>query len=237
MQISVHLGIPDMLVDPKIGYEPQKAEVDIRVQCIREEVPHQRAPELQSRWHLVCLETMLDANNDIWIVNLEKEPVWNCLRNCTDIVGMESTEPNHEGDAERFGKRSRKKNKRQGFWKWSRKKERKKKDSNDHWLFTLRAVQEWEGEKSWIAESEPKVGLSGGKSKEKLHKNEKQNCNTTTNYKLQNVNIFQRIKHNFCIRIKQKAFTNLARKLGGNISDKRRGQLDAKNRDRVGSLE
>ena len=49
--------------------------------------------------------------------------------------------------------------------------------------------------------------------------------------------IFQRIKHNFCIRIKQKASTNLARKLGGNISDKRRGQLDAKNRDGVGSLE
>ena len=49
LQISVHLGIPDVLVDPKIGYEPQEAEVDIRVQCIREEVPHQRTLELQSR--------------------------------------------------------------------------------------------------------------------------------------------------------------------------------------------
>ena len=49
--------------------------------------------------------TMLDDNNDILlIVNLEKEPVWNRFRNCTDIVGMESTEPNHEGDAERFEK-------------------------------------------------------------------------------------------------------------------------------------
>ena len=55
---------------------------------------------------------MLDANNDIWIVNLEKEPVWNRIRNCTNIGGMEPTEPNHEGDAERFGKRSRKKNKK-----------------------------------------------------------------------------------------------------------------------------
>ena len=118
-----------------------------------------------------------------------------------------------------------------------KKSESEKNNSNDYGLFTLRAVQEWEGEKSWIAESEPKVGLSGGKSKEKLHKNEKQNSNTTTNYKLQNVNIFQRIKHNFCIRIKQKALTNLARKLSGYISDKRRGQLDAKNRDCVGSLE
>ena len=48
---------------------------------------------------------MLDDNNDILlIVNLEKEPVWYGVRNCTDIVGMESTEPNHEGNAERFGK-------------------------------------------------------------------------------------------------------------------------------------
>ena len=49
LQISVDLGIPDVLVDPKIGYEPQEAEVDIRVQCIREKVAHQRALELQSR--------------------------------------------------------------------------------------------------------------------------------------------------------------------------------------------
>ena len=55
---------------------------------------------------------MLDANNDIWIVDLEKEPVWNRIRNCTNIGGMESTEPNHEGDAEGFGKWSRKKNKK-----------------------------------------------------------------------------------------------------------------------------
>ena len=52
-----------------------------------------------------------------------------------------------------------------------------------------------------------------------------------------NCKISTSFRHNFCIRIKQKALTNLARKLGGNISDERRGQLDAKNRDCVGSLE
>ena len=44
-------------------------------------------------------------------------------------------------------------------------------------MFTLRAVQEWEGARSWKAESEPEVELSGSKNKEKLHKNEKQNSN------------------------------------------------------------
>ena len=120
LQISVHLWIPDVLVDPKIGYEPQEAEVDIRVQCIREEVPHQRALENQSRWILQLLGTMLDANNDILIVNLEKEPVWNRIRNCTNIGGMEPTEPNHEGDAERFGNDQEKRTKKEGFRKWSR---------------------------------------------------------------------------------------------------------------------
>ena len=59
---------------------------------------------------------MLDDNNDILlIVNLEKEPVWNCIRNCADIVRMEATEPNHEGNAEQFEKLSRKKNKKERF--------------------------------------------------------------------------------------------------------------------------
>ena len=91
---------------------------------------------------------MLDDNNDLLIVNLEKEPVWNRLRNCTDIVGMESTEPNHEGDAERLEKDQEKRTKKKDFESDQEKKERKKKDSNDPRLFTLRAVQEWEGEKS-----------------------------------------------------------------------------------------
>ena len=137
LQISVHLGIPDVLVDPKIWYEPQKAEVDIRVQCIREEVPHQRALELRSRWILHRLGTMLDDNNDILIVNLEKEPVWNRIRNCTNIGGMEPTEPNHEGDAERFGKWSRKKNKKRRISKVIKIKKSESEKKQFKWLWVV----------------------------------------------------------------------------------------------------
>ena len=69
---------------------------------------------------------MLDANNDIWIVDLEKEPVWNRIRNCTDIVGMEPTEPNHEGDAERMENDQEKEQKKKDFESDQDKKERKR---------------------------------------------------------------------------------------------------------------
>ena len=39
----IHLGIPNVLVDPKIGDEPDEAKVEFCIHCVDEEIAHQRA--------------------------------------------------------------------------------------------------------------------------------------------------------------------------------------------------
>ena len=40
---DIHLGIPNVLVDPKIRDEPDEAKIEFCIHCIGEEIAHQRA--------------------------------------------------------------------------------------------------------------------------------------------------------------------------------------------------